>query len=280
GAGAGGLRANGWRGWQVFSPEGRWLASADLLVLACREEAFSLAGMTEADHGRLRISAARVWTARADGGPPDEDPGFPALLPIAGGQGLALTRPGSFWLRSEERYQSWLQTGRWADDDSLSRMSVFLPGSHAPGESQDSTMSSAGFGFSYGDGLPENEATALAEFLGQPGSWHASAVGDRLQCRDNLPMIGPAPDLVRIAETADELARNDRLPMPRRAGLYLLTALAGRGSLYAALGAEMIAAHAFGEPAVVDDALVRAVDPARFIKRRLQRAWSQRLVAG
>ncbi len=65
-------------------------------------------------------------------------------------------------------------------------------------------------------------------------------------------MIGPAPDLAAIATQADDLARNDRLPMPQREGLYLLTGMAGRGALYAAIGAEMIAARACGEPDVVD----------------------------
>lgn len=252
GRGAGGLAAqngqtvaNGVGGWEVFDPDGRCLASADCLILACREEALSLADMQEADHGRLRMSAARVWMARADAGKPTEDPGRPALLPIMGGQGLALTRPGRFWLRSEERYQSWLQTGVWAEHDPLR-------------ETADSAPS------------------AWADYLKQPESWYPSEVGERLQCRDNLPMIGQAPDLKQIDLSANDLAKNDRLPIPRRPGLYLLTALAGRGALYAALGAEMIAADAFGEAPVVDEALARAVDPARFIKRRLQRAWSQR----
>ena len=79
---------------------------------------------------------------------------------------------------------------------------------------------------------------------------------------------------------ADALARNDRLPVPRRAGLHILTGMAGRGALYAAIGAEMIAADACGEPPVVEATLARAVDPARFIKRRLQRAWSRRDSSG
>ena len=89
-------------------------------------------------------------------------------------------------------------------------------------------------------------------------------------------MLFRSPDLVAIAAQADNLARNDRLPMPQREGLYLLTGMAGRGTLYAAIGAEMIAARACGEPDVVDARLAAAVSPARFIKRRLQRAWSGR----
>ena len=223
-------------GWRVVDDQGNRVADADVVVLACREQALTLAGMQEADHGRLRLSAARVWLARADGGPPDEDPGHPALLPMTSGRGLVLTRPGSFWLRSEEVHAHWLQAGE-ADSD---------------------------------------EDPDVRAFLERPESWQPSAIGERLQLRDNLPMIGPAPDLVAIAARADDLARNDRLPMPQREGLYLLTGMAGRGALYAAIGAEMIAARACGEPDVVDARLAAAVSPARFIKRRLQRAWSGR----
>ena len=62
-------------GWRVVDDQGNNVADADVVVLACREQALTLAGMQEADHGRLRLSAAQVWLARADGGPPDEDPG-------------------------------------------------------------------------------------------------------------------------------------------------------------------------------------------------------------
>ena len=223
-------------GWRVVDDQGNNVADADVVVLACREQALTLAGMQEADHGRLRLSAAQVWLARADGGPPDEDPGHPALLPMTSGRGLVLTRPGSFWLRSEEVHAHWLQAGE-ADSD---------------------------------------EDPDVRAFLERPESWQPSAIGERLQLRDNLPMIGPAPDLVAIAARADDLARNDRLPMPQREGLYLLTGMAGRGALYAAIGAEMIATRACGEPDVVDARLAAAVSPARFIKRRLQRAWSGR----
>ena len=223
-------------GWRVVDDQGNNVVDADVVVLACREQALTLAGMQEADHGRLRLSAAQVWLARADGGPPDEDPGHPALLPMTSGRGLVLTRPGSFWLRSEEVHAHWLQAGE-ADSD---------------------------------------EDPDVRAFLERPESWQPSAIGERLQLRDNLPMIGPAPDLGAIAAQANDLARNDRLPMPQREGLYLLTGMAGRGALYAAIGAEMIAARACAEPDVVDARLAAAVSPARFIKRRLQRAWSGR----
>ena len=281
--------------WQVFDMAGALLARADVVVLACQLDSFALADMQEADHGRLRLSAACAWTARADGGSRDEDPGHPALLPMVGGKGLVLTRPGSFWLRSDEAHRHWLDTG------------VLPAAVYWPGPANEAAPDEAGP--DAGEGMPTCAVTgremscgtvaqgstpwggaaggssawdddALQDYLSRPESWLQGPVGERLQLRDNLPMIGRAPDLVAIAAQADALARNDRLPVPRRAGLHILTGMAGRGGLYAAIGAEMIAADACGEPPVVEATLARAVDPARFIKRRLQRAWSRRDSSG
>ena len=289
--------------WQVLDMAGTPLVRADVVVLACQLDSFALAGMQEADHGRLRLSAACVWTARADGGPRDEDPGHPALLPMVGGQGLVLTRPGSFWLRSDEAHRHWLDTGALP-------AAVYWPGlvkaaapdgaGHDVGDGMRiragtdfgedmRTCAGTGRDMSYGTaargsatgggaagGFSLGDDDALQDYLSRPESWLQGPVGERLQLRDNLPVIGRVPDVVAIAAQADALARNDRLPLPRRAGLHILSGMAGRGALYAAIGAEMIAADACGEPPVVVAALARAVDPARFIKRRLQRAWSRR----
>ena len=281
--------------WQVFDTAGALLARADVVVLACQLDSFALADMQEADHGRLRLSAACAWTARADGGSRDEDPGHPALLPMVGGKGLVLTRPGSFWLRSDEAHRHWLDTG-------VLPAAVYWPGP-ANAAAPDGAGPDVGEGMCKGAGTGREmsygtaaqgstsqrgaaggssawDDDALQDYLSRPESGLRGPVGERLQLRDNLPMIGRAPDLVAIAAQADALARNDRLPVPRRAGLHILTGMAGRGALYAAIGAEMIAADACGEPPVVEATLARAVDPARFIKRRLQRAWSRRDSSG
>lgn len=226
--------------WRLLDEAGQPLVEAEIVALACREQAFALAGMQAEDHGVLRLSATRMWTARADGGAPDEDPGFPALQPICSAHGLSMERPGSFWLHNEDFHQRWLE--------GLTNAQA----SHAA------------------------DTASIEDFINRPESWHPGAIGERLRLRDNLPMAGPAPDVQAIAQQQEALARNDRLPIPRQPGLYLLTGLAGRGSLYAVIGAEIIAADAAGEPPVVEAALTRAIDPARFIKRRLQRAWSQR----
>jgi tRNA 5-methylaminomethyl-2-thiouridine biosynthesis bifunctional protein len=92
--------------------------------------------------------------------------------------------------------------------------------------------------------------------------------------RDNLPMAGAAPDTAAILAARERFERNDRLPLPQRQGLYLLTGLGGRGLLWSVLAAEIIAAQLNGEPAVVEPDLQAAIDPARFLRRMLRRARS------
>ena len=51
-------------------------------------------------------------------------------------------------------------------------------------------------------------------------------------------MIGAVPDTAAIIASRDRFERNDRLPLPHRDGLYLLTGLGGRGLLWSVLGAK------------------------------------------
>ncbi len=103
-------------------------------------------------------------------------------------------------------------------------------------------------------------------------SWRLTPPAERLLLRDNLPMAGAAPDLAAIAAARDRHERNDRLALPRREGLFLLTGLGGRGLLWSVLGAEVIAAAAAGEPPLIEPELAEAIDPARFVRRDLRRA--------
>ena len=109
--------------------------------------------------------------------------------------------------------------------------------------------------------------------------WRVSAPAERLLLRDNLPMIGNAPDTDAIMISRERFERNDRLPLPQRQGLHLLTGLGGRGLLWSVLGAEIIAAQVNGEPALVEPDLQEAVDPARFLRRMLRRATHPRTTA-
>jgi tRNA 5-methylaminomethyl-2-thiouridine biosynthesis bifunctional protein len=84
-------------------------------------------------------------------------------------------------------------------------------------------------------------------------------VGWRVATRDRLPLIGAAPDLCAAAPTRRDAPRL----VARRLGLFLLSALAGRGLTTAALGGELIGAMATGGPWPIEADLVDALDPAR-----------------
>lgn len=103
-------------------------------------------------------------------------------------------------------------------------------------------------------------------------AWRLSPPALRLDPIDHLPLIGPVPDQAAILARAGAYQRNDRLPYPLRPGLFLLTGLGGRGLLWSRLGAEMLAARLQGEPPVVEASLEAAIDPARFLRRRLRRS--------
>lgn len=112
--------------------------------------------------------------------------------------------------------------------------------------------------------LPDNELSGAQAGL-------AGHVGMRTVAPDRLPLIGALPDVqavhaLKLAQGASTLAR-----MPRLAGLYVSGAMASRGLSWAALAGEIIASDVAGDPMPVEADLLEAVDPARFLARRLRR---------
>ncbi len=95
-------------------------------------------------------------------------------------------------------------------------------------------------------------------------------VGWRYATPDRLPMIGALADEDAIAREYSELARNDRLPLPRQPGLYGHFALGSRGLLWSILGAEVLAALIDGGAPVLESDLLRALEPTRFVRQRLR----------
>lgn len=95
---------------------------------------------------------------------------------------------------------------------------------------------------------------------------------------DRLPLVGAAPDVAALAaRMAAAGARRSRLTVadtPRLEGLYLLTAFGSRGLTLAHWCAQLLAARMNGEPsplAPADQALERALDPARFAWKAARR---------
>lgn len=102
-----------------------------------------------------------------------------------------------------------------------------------------------------------------------PGLPMHARVGWRLVADDRLPVIGAVPDETLALPNAR--LEQPRF-VPRRAGLFVFCALASRGLSWAPLGARLLAAQIAGTPCPVESSLIDAVDPARFLSRRLRRA--------
>lgn len=94
--------------------------------------------------------------------------------------------------------------------------------------------------------------------------------GVRVSVRDHLPLVGALPDLDALHAHWPDLRRNDRLPIPRQAGLWMLSALGGRGLLWCLPAAEHLAAQISQEASPLDARLSAALDPARFLRRALR----------
>ncbi|MBN9429051.1 MAG: bifunctional tRNA (5-methylaminomethyl-2-thiouridine)(34)-methyltransferase MnmD/FAD-dependent 5-carboxymethylaminomethyl-2-thiouridine(34) oxidoreductase MnmC, partial [Burkholderiales bacterium] len=109
---------------------------------------------------------------------------------------------------------------------------------------------------------------------GDATQWVAHACtagfGERFAAIDRLPLIGQLPDEAAACRAAAELLRNDRLPLPRAGGLYAAFAFGSRGLLWATLAGVLLPAMIEGAPLPLERELLRAIDPARFVKRMLR----------
>ncbi len=85
---------------------------------------------------------------------------------------------------------------------------------------------------------------------------------------DYLPMAGPLLDNVALSANPPRY-NADPATLPWLAGLYVNTGHGSKGLVNAPLCAEMIACAINGEPAPVDAKLLAALDPNRFMLRKL-----------
>ena len=87
----------------------------------------------------------------------------------------------------------------------------------------------------------------------------------RCSAADRLPVIGAVPDAAAQGARLDQPRFVPRLP-----GLYVFTALGSRGITWSALGAQVLASCVTGAPAPIGASLLDAIDPARFVSRRVR----------
>lgn len=106
-----------------------------------------------------------------------------------------------------------------------------------------------------------------------PAHWHGQ-VGWRVHAPDRLPLAGPLPALQIAPGTRLDQARL----LPHTPGLHLACAFGSRGLTLAPLLAELVAARIAGTPRPLEQSLVDAVDPGRFLVRAARA--TQALAAG
>lgn len=111
----------------------------------------------------------------------------------------------------------------------------------------------------------------LAQLLGHATGLDPSDLAGRTAWRcsaaDRLPVIGAVPDPAAQGERLEQPRFVPRLP-----GLYVFTALGSRGITWSALGAKVLASSVTGAPAPIGASLLDAIDPARFVSRRVRQA--------
>ena len=93
---------------------------------------------------------------------------------------------------------------------------------------------------------------------------------------DRLPMAGPLLDSTALCASPPATTA-DATDLPWLDGLFVNTGHGSKGLLSAPLCAEMLASALCGEPAPVDSQLLAALDPNRFLLRKMG---LKRLVAG
>lgn len=100
-----------------------------------------------------------------------------------------------------------------------------------------------------------------------PARWQGR-VGWRVQPVDRLPLAGPLPARHIAAGTRLDQARL----LPREPGLHLACGFGARGITLAPLLGELVAARIAGTPLPLEQSLVDAVDPGRFLVRAARAA--------
>ena len=100
----------------------------------------------------------------------------------------------------------------------------------------------------------------------------SGVVGFRWTAPDRLPLVGEMPDEALAWERREALLKNERLPLPRLAGLYCVRGLGSRGLLWSTLAAEVIAGALDGAPSALERDLLAAIDPARGLRQALRRS--------
>lgn len=242
--------------WQALGADGYVLAEAPVVVVAA---AFGSHAMLSAsddlltpDTLPLRPVKGQMSLAALQGEPlaprPQRDDGV--FVPSYEDSGLLPEWPARIWAMGStyERGKNGCEISDTAHETNAASLQAICP-------------SAAG---------RQREAMAHGELLG----WAQV----RCASLDRLPLMGAVPHLAALRAQMEHAGnRRGRLPLadiPRWPGLYTLSALGSRGLTLshwcaAQLAAQMDGARADGP--LVDEELVRALDPARFAWKQARR---------
>lgn len=106
-----------------------------------------------------------------------------------------------------------------------------------------------------------------------------NTIGGRAAIRcvtgDRMPFVGQLPNTEVALAKASALRGAHLADVPRMPGLFGIFGLGSRGILWSALAAECLASLIEGEPAPIENDLLDAMDPARFLLRHLRRSSSE-----
>ena len=107
-----------------------------------------------------------------------------------------------------------------------------------------------------------------ADILGVPvfDAPLAGRTGFRCMAPDRMPLVGALPD-PGVPRRCEQLR-----DVPRWPGLHGLLGYASRGLIWAPLAAELLACQLEGEPLPLENQLVAAMDPGRFVLKERRRA--------
>ena len=116
----------------------------------------------------------------------------------------------------------------------------------------------------------------LAAAVGEPAIATLSGRANfRCTTPDYLPISGPLPNVSEMLEDYAILRRDAKTVLPTRGSylpnLYVNCGMGSRGLSYAPLTAEVLAAQIAGDTPPLEQELIKAINPARFIIRDLKR---------
>lgn len=242
--------------WQALAADGRALAQAPVVVVAAAFGSHALltasADLMTPDALPLRPVQGQMSLAALHGDPlaprPQRDNGV--FVPMYEDSGLPPAWPARIWAMGSTYERG--QTSCVLSDAAHERNAASLQGlCPAAAEHQRAAM-------------------ARGELLG----WAQV----RCASLDRLPLMGAVPHLAALQAQMEQAgARRGRLPLadaPRWPGLYMLSALGSRGLTLSHWCATQLAALVEGcraDGSVVDEDLIRALDPARFAWRQARR---------